>query len=677
MKRALLLIALFWSLTNSAQTAAQIIGPAQGFPADPVISAAYEGGILYLGTQGSGVYELRGGVIEPSERFSELAQRTIYGFSQGEELEPQLEGEVAAHVYLRHDFETGHVTYTVRDDGLHISYNDAVFEFTREPSKVWMLDGLTFPEFPQKALVFWEDGRLLLTDEIGEEVMNESKWKGLVFDADIWLGKPLVSTEVGLFEFNGLWKQIPVSIPVFKVEVPWATTPLGKIKLDKLLSGHWSPDDFSPTPDSPINKDRTYFDVDTVGHTYYGLKGDGLYVFDNEGLQFVIGPERGFPPHKPSYVQVLDVEGELVVATNQGRWSVDQSGAPNVISNFNVHWFENGLEVEDLHSLGAAPSAIGFNVDYLRTSSAPVYGFYRLNEGPWEPFSPEEVVLIERPAPGKLSLEISVGTRLDREGHSQMQTTVSIVQVWYKRVGIWAVAAIALVLVVYIWQRGAKRRVEERLELQERLAEAELASKRLQMNPHFLFNALDAISNFIFSNQPKEAVSYMGKLAKLMRLTLDGTRSSAMVLADEIELVHQYIALAQLRYGQFHFELQLDKNLDEYDTQIPPMLIQPLLENAVQYAMRPQLSASQPALLTLSFTEQNGLLLAIIEDNGPGFDAMAASSASHGLSIVKERLELLQKKTGEPFEMKIESPVNAHSPWGTRVSLILGRCIGE
>jgi LytS/YehU family sensor histidine kinase len=190
------------------------------------------------------------------------------------------------------------------------------------------------------------------------------------------------------------------------------------------------------------------------------------------------------------------------------------------------------------------------------------------------------------------------------------------------------------------------------------------------MNPHFLFNALDAISNFIFKNQPKDAVRYMGKLAKLMRLTLDSSRSDSMVVADEVELLQQYLDLCILRYGDFETKIEVCEGLDPYDEVVPPMLIQPLVENAVQHAVRPLLSAQKPAFVHIQFSLDETAVVVKVRDNGKGYDAKSVRSESHGLEIIKERLELLSKKHGRPFELNVKSPWD-HSSSGTEVSLIL------
>ena len=248
---------------------------------------------------------------------------------------------------------------------------------------------------------------------------------------------------------------------------------------------------------------------------------------------------------------------------------------------------------------------------------------------------------------------------------------------WYKRIWPWVAIVLGAASILVLRQRKTKNRLEERLQLQERLADAELASKRLQMNPHFLFNALDAISNFIFKNEPKDAVKYMGKLAKMMRLTLDSSRSEAMVLADEMELINQYLDLCKLRYGNFEVQWKVDEELDTFDHYVPPMLLQPIVENAVQHALRPVMAMEQEAVLVIRITLNENRLCISVEDNGPGMPTELTSSGSHGLSIIRERLDLLSRKHGQTFEKRIEPRAESTLSAGTCVSLILPSDFGH
>ena len=298
-------------------------------------------------------------------------------------------------------------------------------------------------------------------------------------------------------------------------------------------------------------------------------------------------------------------------------------------------------------------------------------GRYRVNDATWEYWDVNGPILLEYPAPGNYTLQLQVDSRSDFASSEPTSYTFTVHAIWYKRTGTWVGVIVFLAALIVLWQRKERLRANERLELQERLAEAELQSKRGQMNPHFLFNALDAISNFIFKNQPKDAVLYMGKLAKLMRLTLESSRSKEMVLADEIDLLGKYVDLCMLRYGQFKWQLTIDDALDQFEITVPPMLLQPLVENAVQHAVRPNLASNKPGEITTNISLRDNQLLIVIEDNGPGIEHHEQTSKSHGLAILKERLELLSKKNAQAYDLQLVSIENSGSIFGTRVSLIL------
>jgi signal transduction histidine kinase len=377
-----------------------------------------------------------------------------------------------------------------------------------------------------------------------------------------------------------------------------------------------------------------------------------------------------------SYDVALNNEN-LYVATPKGLWVFLNEGKPNDLRDIGVLFWQNGLRIDSFEGLEVSPTTIGFTVQQRKVSAGEVYGRYRLNAGAWQSFSVGERIILERPAPQNYNLEIQTSTRLDFAQGMNAEYAFTVRAPWYKRIWPWVAIVLGAASILLFRQRKTRIRLQERLQLQERLADAELASKRLQMNPHFLFNALDAISNFIFKNQPKDAVKYMGKLAKMMRLTLDSSRSEAMVLADEMELINQYLDLCKLRYGNFDVQWRIDENLDTFDHYVPPMLLQPVVENAVQHALRPVMAMEKVAALRIEVILNQENLCVSVEDNGPGMPAEVTSSGSHGLAIIEERLDLLSKKYGQTFGKHIEPLAESTSSTGIRVSLIIPSDFGH
>lgn len=662
MKKPLLLF--FFCLSSIAF--GQTFGPAQGFPSDPVISASFEGDRLYLGTQGSGVYELIDGFIKPSGRFQNFNRSSVYNFTQSDTgLVPVLSGDLQSYpITVTNSFGT---EFIINEGGLQVKYSDAADQISDKASGIWrMILG-------SERLNFLRMGSELVTlDQNGEE-LDRQNFKGLVFDLAPTDYGLLLSAESGYYQWDNQgrsWKKVGAGLPIFAFDGPMARTPLGSIEVNKLLEGNWTTEDFERIAYARESYENAY-DVDSVGDLTYTFASSGVAVKRDSQLLYTIDPHRELPDLRPGNYDVALIGNTLYLATPSGMYTFSNAGEPNVPRATEITTFIDGIASTSLAGALTAPNSIGFSADVNVESNSPLLGRYKVNDGPWESWDLGGPILLEYPAPGAYTVQIQVDTRADFTSSAPTIYTYSIKAFWYKRPASWGIIIFLLAAIIVFWQRRERLRASERLQLQERLAEAELESKRGQMNPHFLFNALDAISNFIFKNQPKDAVLYMGKLAKLMRLTLESSRNPQMVLADEVDLLNKYIDLCILRYGSFTWQLDLADDLDLYDTKLPPMLLQPLVENAVQHAMRPNFAEGKPGAIHAQMSAKENALHVVIEDNGPGIEDIEKAAKSHGLAIIRERLDLLSKKNQAEYSFKLESIEKNGSILGTRVSLIL------
>ena len=657
------------SFLFAASLNAQVLQRSQGFPADPVTALSWCDDTLYIGTQGSGVFMLVEQRILPSRRFNEFSRSIIYDF---ENCEPVTSGTLQAYPIIASSPDG--TTYTAEDGFLRIEFTDEGSRIDKRPSGIWHFPDLQMAPY-ETGLTFIRNGPEL-SAYAQNDLIDVFIAKGLIFDVASTPFGLLLSTEAGLYRWEKGWQLRYEGLPIFAFDGPTVRTPLGVIALKELLDGNWAMDDFS-SPSERTPAQEPYFDVDTIGTTYYGFGPNGLEVFDSTGALFSITSARGLPAMGPGSYDVALNNENLFVATPKGLWVFLNEGKPNDLRDIGVLFWQNGLRIDSFEDLEISPTTIGFTVLQRKVSAGKVYGRYRLNAGAWESFSVSERIILERPAPQNYTLEIQTSTRLDFAQGMNAKYAFTVRAPWYKRIWPWVAIVLGAASILLLRQRKTRIRLQERLQLQERLADAELASKRLQMNPHFLFNALDAISNFIFKNQPKDAVKYMGKLAKMMRLTLDSSRSEAMVLADEMELINQYLDLCKLRYGNFDVQWKVDENLDTFDHYVPPMLLQPVVENAVQHALRPVMAMEQVATLCIKVTLNENRLCIAVEDNGPGMPAEVTSSGSHGLAIIEERLDLLSKKYGQTFGKHIEPLAESTSSTGIRVSLIIPSDFGH
>lgn len=186
---------------------------------------------------------------------------------------------------------------------------------------------------------------------------------------------------------------------------------------------------------------------------------------------------------------------------------------------------------------------------------------------------------------------------------------------------------------------------------------------RSQMNPHFIFNSLQAIQKFILEQDEKKAVIYLSSFAGLIRNVLENSRMEYIQLKKEITLIHKYLQLQKIRFGnRFDYDIHIDIAIDEEYITIPPMLCQPFIENAIEHGMR---DIESGGMITVSYTQQNDRLRMEIIDNGHGINASNAKGKQHqslALEITKERIELMNKKNdtttnfeiGEAFPMQLE-----------------------
>jgi ligand-binding sensor domain-containing protein len=242
-------------------------------------------------------------------------------------------------------------------------------------------------------------------------------------------------------------------------------------------------------------------------------------------------------------------------------------------------------------------------------------------------------------------------------------------------------ACMALLSVVYlVWRYRIgqiRREAALKTEFNQRIAKVEMAALRAQMNPHFVFNCLSSINRFILVNEPDEASAYLTKFSRLIRLILDNSRSDKVPLDRELEALRLYIEMEAMRFGnRFDYEISVSGAVQPEQIELPPLLIQPYVENAIWHGLMHKKGKGK--LLIQIFNEGNSLYI-VVEDNGVGRNrAMelksksAVTQKSHGLQVTAERMELIRGLYGVHANATIEDLYTTDGlPAGTRVTIRL------
>ncbi len=252
----------------------------------------------------------------------------------------------------------------------------------------------------------------------------------------------------------------------------------------------------------------------------------------------------------------------------------------------------------------------------------------------------------------KYTAGYTLSIALDEENYTKKELLI------YTLIVAFSIGLAFLVILYFIKKRNKKKLAEN--EQQKNIAKLQLNSIRSQLNPHFLFNALSGIQNLMNKNEIDNANKYLSKFARLTRNVLDD--KELISLAQEKTLLNDYLQMEQLRFG-FKYEINRSENLDLANIEIPSMLLQPFVENAVKHGISQKASDGK---VTITFIKEANDLVLTVTDNGNGFDTEKKYKGL-GLPLSDSRIALLNSIYKENrFTLAIQSTTN-----GTKISLAL------
>lgn len=248
---------------------------------------------------------------------------------------------------------------------------------------------------------------------------------------------------------------------------------------------------------------------------------------------------------------------------------------------------------------------------------------------------------------------------------------------WFK-IGLVAMVIGATWLLVANRYRIIRRREQEKAALQQKMNDLEQMALRAQMNPHFIFNCLNSIQNFIINNNLEATNQYLTEFAYLIRQTLDNSEKGAISVATEIKYLSRYLQLEKMRFGNlFDYSIETDPRIDIESTKIPTMIMQPYVENCIRHGIRHKRGGT--GLIEIKFLQNKSGLLCIVQDNGIGREkAHEYKSNKHveyqskGMSLTADRINILNRQHAQQITIEVtDLKDEKQKALGTRVAIYI------
>jgi len=304
--------------------------------------------------------------------------------------------------------------------------------------------------------------------------------------------------------------------------------------------------------------------------------------------------------------------------------------------------------------------------------------FYRIKnkkDSSWIEAGDQQNILLTNISPGSYEMEIRVAANDNKWSEQIKELEIDVRSPFWKTPFFFISVALIIVLIAYYLYRYRIRQIKQRANIDKQLAQTEMKALHSQMNPHFIFNCLNSIREMILNNENEQASLYLSKFARLIRITLDHSSRSFVSLEDTVDYLKRYLEMEQIRKSNFSYTIDVDESLQAGEIFLPPMLIQPFIENAIWHGAIPD----KELHLNLKFKREQEALVCIIDDDGMGIETSLKNKEpelnyqSVGISNIKQRIHVLNEKYNlkSTVEINDKSSLLLNGDTGTMVTLHL------
>jgi hypothetical protein len=318
----------------------------------------------------------------------------------------------------------------------------------------------------------------------------------------------------------------------------------------------------------------------------------------------------------------------------QSQWTVPGYGQ-------NKDWSKDSILLKRKHVFAANENSLIFYLDdIVRSKKIIEYNVVNGSDGSgWQTNDFDfNIVWLKDLAPGNYQLKIRYS--IQRQHIDTYAFTIKAAwyqTVWFK-ISIVLLSCLLIGFVILLFRSRRQSRRIKTQDVQKHLVQTELKSIRSQFNPHFVFNALTSIQGLMTKNDAENASKYLIEFSDLMRDSLKAGNTEFVSVSIEIRILENYLNLEKLRFG-FNYQIIVDSLLDVNAIEIPGLLLQPIVENAIKHGIS---SLQEKGLLMISFRKEGNDLVIRIVDNGHGFQKEEPSNG-FGIHLTTERVTLLNQ----------------------------------
>ncbi|HLO79544.1 MAG TPA: two-component regulator propeller domain-containing protein [Chitinophagaceae bacterium] len=357
---------------------------------------------------------------------------------------------------------------------------------------------------------------------------------------------------------------------------------------------------------------------DSVGSLYFGGMG-GITKFDPSGLK-----HNTYSP--PPVITMIKVDNKA--------WDLNMN--PALATELTFNHLQNFITIQ-------------FAVNNFSNEANNMFS-YRLKglNNNWTERTVSNVASFTSLPPGNYTFELRSANSDGVCSNSLVQLQISILPPWWQTWWFIALALIVVAALISLAVTSRIRKIRHDAFIKQQLAEMEIKGLHAQMNPHFIFNSLNSIKEMILEDQKQNASRYLSKFAQLIRTSLEQSRQAFITIDQCVDHLKQYLEMEKLRFEDFSYEIRVDEQLDADEIQIAPMLVQPLVENAIWHGLR---NKKADRRLMVHFYREGNQVICEIDDNGVGYrhtmngkTSVLPMHKSLGITNIRERLTLLNEK---------------------------------